>query len=129
MEEIWRDIKDYETLYQVSDLGRVKSMERLRIGNHGALTKVHEKIMTFKIDKNGYHCLSLSKDNKTKMKRVSRLVAEAFIPNPENKPEVNHKDCNKSNNNVNNLEWVSKIENEEHAKNNGKKKFKGNQYL
>lgn len=78
--------------YQVSNLGRVKSL----IG--------HEKILKPEI-RTGYYAVNLSKNNKQKSKRIHRLVAETFIPNPDNLPQVNHKDENKLNNNVANLEW------------------------
>lgn len=102
VEEIWVDIKGYEGLYQVSNLGRVKSLERIDSLGH----KRKEKI--FKPQKNkGYLRVSLWKDGKGKKYSIHRLVAIAFIPNPDNLPEVNHKDENKFNNNVDNLEWCT----------------------
>ena len=95
MEEIWKDIKGYEGLYQVSNLGRVKSF-------HGRTEK--EKILQPN-NKSKYSQLLLVKDKKRKIAHVHRLVAEAFIPNTENKPQVNHKDENRKNNRVDNLEW------------------------
>lgn len=100
MNEIWKDIKGYEGLYQISNLGRVKS---LKTG----------KIRKQCYDKDRYLKIELS--NKTqKSLKIHRLVAQAFIPNPLNLPQVNHKDGNKLNNNVNNLEWVSPSENTRH---------------
>ena len=105
--EIWRDIKGYEGLYQVSNLGRVKSLERYVKGKDG-LRLVKEIIMSISVCRtNGYFKVILHKDGKQKRYQVHRLVAEAFIPNPDNLPIVNHKDENKINNCVWNLEWCT----------------------
>lgn len=102
-EEIWKDVKGYEGLYQISNFGRVKSL-------------VYKgKIKELQTDKNGYARTSLWKKNNGSLKQVHRLVAIAFIPNPQNKSQVNHIDGNKKNNNVNNLEWVTPSENSIHA--------------
>ena len=116
MKEIWKDIDGYEGMYQISNLGRVKSLERK--DRMGRLVK--EKIIKPKDDKDGYKRLILYKDGKGKNYRIHRLVATTFIPNPENKPQVNHKDCNVSNNNVDNLEWVISLENNNHGDHNKK---------
>lgn len=92
--EIWKDILGYEGLYQVSNFGRVKS---LKFGK--------ERILKLTKDKDGYLIVNLYKNNKSKTFKVHRLVAEAFIPNPDNLPQVNHKDEDKSNNILSNLEW------------------------
>lgn len=97
MEEIWKNIRDYEGLYQVSNLGRVKSL-----GNNK--TK-KEKIMKPSVNKSGYLLICLSKNGYIKNYLVHRLVAQAFIPNPYDLPQVNHKDEDKTNNVVSNLEW------------------------
>ena len=86
MKEEWKDIKGYEDLYQVSNLGRVKSLNYRRTGN--------EMILSLRKHKNGYVYIGLSKNGKTKHLRVHRLVAETFISNPNNYLEVNHKDEN-----------------------------------
>jgi hypothetical protein len=101
MEE-WRDIEGYEGLYQVSNMGRVKSL------NHGK-----ETIMKPKIEK--YIRITLTKTNKRQIYYIHRLVAIAFIPNPENKPDINHIDGNKKYNYVENLEWVTPSENVRHS--------------
>ena len=108
MEEIWKDIEGYEGLYQVSNYGRIKS---LRKNNYLKLNEVK-----------GYLYAHLYKEAKRKAHRVNRLVAEAFIKNSENKPQVNHIDGNKQNNKVDNLEWNTISENLTHAINTGLKK-------
>lgn len=100
MEEIWKDIKGYEGKYQVSNLGNVRSL------NYRGSGKV--KLLRQTSDKKGYKRMSLYKNGKMKTCRVHRLVAIAFLPNPNNYKEVNHKDEDKSNNNVNNLEWCTR---------------------
>lgn len=103
MEE-WRDIKGYEGLYQVSNEGRVKSLARVWIMGKGG--KRHKGETTMKVPKSSRYCrITLTKDGIETNKSVHRLVAEAFIPNPNNYPIINHKDENTRNNNVENLEW------------------------
>ena len=98
MEE-WKDIKGYEGIYQISNKGRVKSLNYNRTGK--------EKIREGTVDNTGYKIISLSKNGKEKKYSIHRLVAQAFLPNPDNLPVVNHKDENKLNNNVENLEWCT----------------------
>lgn len=107
--EIWKDIKGYEGLYQVSNLGRVKSCERYKKGNN-CITKVNERIKKPSV-KNGYYFIVLYKDNKGENCYIHRLVASAFIDNPDNLPLVNHKDEIKTNNMVDNLEWCDRVYN------------------
>ena len=115
MKEIWKDIKNYEGLYQISNLGRVKSLKRYV--NHSGNSKrvVNEKILKPVIDNTKYFVVSLWKDNKHTRPHIHRLVAETFISNLENKPHINHIDGNKLNNSVNNLEWCTPKENIIHA--------------
>lgn len=112
-DEIWRDIKGYEGLYQVSNKGRVKSLDRYA-NNNGTLQFRPERILKQGIEKVGRtaRCtVALSKDAKITHKRVHRLVAEAFIPNPQNKPFIDHIDTNATNNMVENLRWATAKEN------------------
>ena len=114
MEEIWKDVVGYEGLYQVSNHGRVKSLEHFVPSIGGAIRKSPSKILTNCFDNNYYH-VTLYKGGRKKIFLVHRLVAEAFIPNPNNLPQVNHKDGNKLNNNATNLEWCSAQDNILHA--------------
>lgn len=104
--EIWKDIKDYEGLYQISNLGRVRSLERTMHKR-----KCENKILTLTSDRNGYLRVGLCSNGKRINAYVHRLVAQAFIPNYDNLPMVNHKDENKQNNCVDNLEWITNLNN------------------
>lgn len=99
MKEEWRDIVGYEGLYQVSNTGKVKSLNYRKTGR--------EKLLKPQTDKNGYLYIGIRKNGKRKFKKIHRLVAEAFLDNPNNLPEVNHKDENPSNNIVCNLEYCN----------------------
>lgn len=96
--EIWRDIENYESLYQVSNLGRIKSLPKFHQG---------ERLLKGRVDKSGYLYIGLIKDKTKKSYKIHRLVAKSFLENINNHPCVNHKDENKLNNNVDNLEWCS----------------------
>jgi hypothetical protein len=113
MEEFFKDIEGYEGLYQVSNLGRVKSLGKVNGLTKSRLKK--EKILKFGGNGKGYMMVSLWKDKKESRKLIHRLVAKAFIINKENKPYVNHLDGIKNNNNVENLKWVTASENTTHA--------------
>lgn len=105
MNEEWRDVGGYEGLYQVSNLGRVKSLEKMR----GAFPQ--KEMIKKQFYSNGYLRCQLHKNGKSRKIFVHRLVAEAFIPNPNNKPQVDHIDRNRSNNNIQNLRWCTAKEN------------------
>lgn len=102
MKEIWKDIKDYEGIYQVSNLGRVKRVET-------------DRVLKGCKNRAGYLRVRLSKNKIVFNKRIHRLVAESFISNSENKSQVNHIDEDKTNNKVSNLEWVTNRENANHG--------------
>lgn len=116
--EIWKDVVGYETLYQVSNLGRVKSLDmKLPYKRHGNnCFRVRKgKILTPAIMKNGYLRVEMSKDGTHKLNLVHRIVANAFIPNLNRYKEINHKNCDKCDNRVENLEWCDSSYNKKHA--------------
>jgi hypothetical protein len=121
-EEIWKDIKCYEGCYQISDKGRVKSLARSFCTPHGGIYFQDDKFLS-QGNVNGYKIVALS----GKTTSVHRLVGIQFLPNPGNKKQINHIDGNKSNNNVNNLEWATSKENHIHAVKTGLRKFKTGQ--
>ena len=104
MEEVWKPIEGTDGGYEVSNLGRVMSkMQR------------NPRIMPQTIQRSGYHYVMLHVNNKPTCRRVHRLVAQAFLPNPANMKEVNHKDGNKDNNRADNLEWCTRSHNVKHS--------------
>lgn len=107
MEEFWKDIKGYEGVYRVSNLGRVKSLDR--IDSSGK--KRSGRMMKPGYVGKGYLQIQLHINGKPKHFRVNRLVAQAFLPNTDNKPQVNHIDEDKTNNRIDNLEWTTSTEN------------------
>lgn len=106
MLEEWKDIHNFEGLYLISNLGNVKSIERYKRNNNG-IQLVRERLLALNPDKDGYLRVCLSKNGIHYAKSVHRLVAESFIPNPNNLPVVNHKNENKQDNRAENLEWCT----------------------
>lgn len=114
MIEVWKDIEGYEGRYQVSNKGRVKSLPR-KLWNGEGWFDYEGKIFTPRLDNHKYPMVDLTTKGKTKIYRIHRLVAKAFIPNPNGYNVVNHIDCNTENNNVDNLEWCTHKHNTQHA--------------
>ena len=112
--EVWKDIKDYEGLYQISNYGRIKSLERKTKYKY-----IKEKIKNLNSNRNGYLEVSLCKNGVKKPFMVHRLVAKHFLDSFDEKLDVNHIDCNKKNNNIKNLEMTTRSENIKHAWKNG----------
>lgn len=111
--EVWRFVPAYEGLYMVSNLGRVKSLDRVITYKDGRKACLKGMMLKQHKDKKGYIYVYLSKDGKSKFFYIHRLVAIAFIPNddPDNKKEINHKDENKQNNCAENIEWCDRTYN------------------
>ena len=107
MQEIWKDIKDFEGMYQVSNFGRARSVDRF-----DSMGRLHKgDIKAVSDNGKGYKIVRMYKDNKPKICYIHRLVATSFIENPDNKPEVHHIDSDRSNNKLENLQWVTSKEN------------------
>jgi hypothetical protein len=119
--EEWRDIPGQEGYYQVSNFGRIKTVSRRVESRPQVYITIPEKIRKIGIDSNGYSYVNFSKLGKQTTGFLHRCIAMAFIPNPENKKEVNHIDGNKQNNDISNLEWNTPLENSTHAWNMGLK--------
>lgn len=112
--EKWKDVVGYEGIYQVSDLGRVKRVKKTKGATEGKILK--NLLNKRKDNSEGYYYASLWRNGREHRITVHRLVALAFIPNPKNKPEINHKNGIKAFNRPENLEWVTKSENALHAR-------------
>jgi hypothetical protein len=127
VKEVWKDIPGYEGFYQVSNHGRVQSLDRLRICNGGGTVGIKGVILrpTFGGRGNGrYFQVRLRRNTPRRVPHkafyVAVLVARLFVPNPKNKPEVNHKDLDKLNNYFENLEWMTRSEQQTHARLHGR---------
>lgn len=116
---MWKSISGYEGYYEISDKGEIRSIDRICTDTKGR--KRHRPGILLKPDiaANGYYRVTLAKEGKKVQKYLHRLIAEHFIPNPNNLPQVNHKDGNKLNCNIENLEWVTEKDNVIHAYKNG----------
>jgi len=121
--EIWKDIRGYTGYYQVSNFAHVKSLARTVIRTNGYPFPIKEKILKPGLSK-GYLTINLCRNKQSKSTRIHKLVAKYFIPNPKHLPGVNHKNGIKTDNRVENLEWVSQRENITHAINSDKKSSK-----
>ena len=129
MEEIWKDIEGYEGLYQVSNLGRVRSLGRdlMRKSRYGTMAPYHINGRVLKpLHSQGDYCYVhlFDKDGTSTNQKVHRLVALAFVPNPNNLNEVNHIDEDKENNRADNLEWCKHVDNCNHGTRNGRSAVK-----
>lgn len=117
-DENWADIQDYEGYYQVSNMGRIKSLQRMIIDKNGSYRFFWEKILR-QSKSRGYLVVGLSIESQNKVKSVHRLVGIHHVPNPENKPEINHKKGIKIDNRATELEWMTHAENSQHAVDSG----------
>lgn len=117
-EEIWKDIPEYEGLYQASNLGKIKSLEKYNYKGHHNFEKILKQIE----NKNGYYYVSLCKNKKVKIYPIHKLIAKTFLQNPNNFSCINHKDGNKHNNCIENLEFCTYSHNEKEAYRIGLKK-------
>lgn len=115
MSEVWKAIPDFEGLYEVSSKGRVRSLDRLVTGSNGVTKLFRCKVLSPTPMNTGYLTISLSREGVARRHLIHRLVALAFLPNPDSRPEVNHKNGVKSDNSVNNLEWMGRGANIDHA--------------
>lgn len=121
MEEIWKPLHTLEHLYEISSLGRVRSLDKQIKGRPGCKSFIMKgRIIKTSIGPVGYLRLTVGVNRKPVNFNIHRLIAIAFIPNPNNLPCVNHKDLNKLNNSLNNLEWCTHSQNSKHAFENGK---------
>ncbi len=114
--EKWNDIVGYEGHYQISNFGRVRSVDRTEMNVNGINRKLKGSLKSTYTDRTGYVLVTLSKNNENKVYPLHRLVAQAFIPNPNDLDEVNHKDRNRKNNFLSNLQWCTSRENTHHAR-------------
>lgn len=111
MQEIWKEIKLYGRTYEVSNLGQVRTVEERLQRSSGEYYTIRPRVLKQRLNSDGYCQVTVGFHSKRTVVRVHRLVAMAFIPNPQNKEEVNHIDFDRTNNRVDNLEWVSHSDN------------------
>ena len=115
MKEIWKSITGFEGLYEVSSLGKVRSLPRYVACKNNSNRFINGKILNPSVSHDGYKYVDLSNKCIKYRFKIHRLIAISFIDNPKNNPQINHKDGNKLNNNVSNLEWCTNSENQKHA--------------
>lgn len=121
--DIWKDIKGYEELYAVSNTGKIRSKEKWVINStYHTQRLIKGRIMKPWLNKNGYYTIKLSKSSKRETIYIHQAVANLFISKVEYKPILNHKDGNKLNNHIDNLEWCTYSENLQHAYDTGLRK-------
>ncbi len=120
LSEEWRPIPGFEGIYEASNLGRIKRLRRVLVHNYGGDRILKEKLPAFRISGNGYYRIRLTFNKQKTFHFVHRLIAAAFMPCNDPSKQINHKDCNKFNNCIDNLEWVSGSENMKHAYRNGR---------
>lgn len=116
---VWKEVSGYEDFYQVNNVGEVRSLDRTTTFSNGRVKSFKGQNLSLSVAGAGYLMAQLSYNGEKKKQYVHRLVAKAFIKNDSNKPEINHKDGNKLNNSVENLEWCTSSENKKHAYKNG----------
>lgn len=115
MEERWKSVNGYEGLYEISNFGNVKSLKRTVVDCRGFNKTISEKVLKHRRHNHGYRYITLCRPGDYHNKLVHRLIAEHFIENPQNKPHINHINGNKADNRLENLEWCTQSENNQHA--------------
>lgn len=116
MNEYWKDIPGYENIYQASSFGRIRTKEgKTTFTKRHGIRHWNQRVLKQKSDKQGYKRVELWKNGEHKTRTVHQLVALTFLDNPSRKPLINHKDCNPSNNSIDNIEWATYRENLIHA--------------
>lgn len=116
MQEIWKPIPGYEGYYEASSLGRIRSVDRYTHNGWGSYTYHKSQLMKCRIVSNGYAHVKLTKNGQRSEPLVHRIIAVVFLPNPFNLPQINHRDGNKANNAVSNLEWCTGSDNQLHSR-------------
>lgn len=125
MEEIWKDVKGYEELYKISNTGKLRSKDRAILKSDGVIQHRRGILIALQLNSDGYLQGKLCKNGGMKTVSIHRLVAEHFLPNPNKLPEVNHKDYDRTNNDIKNLEWSTHTENVRHSAKAGRYKHYG----
>ncbi len=116
MEEVWKPIPGFEGYYEASNMGNIRSLDRFTKNRWGSCTFHKSQLMKCRIVKNGYAHVKLTKDGNKFEPLVHRIIADMFIPNPDNLPQINHKNGDKSDNRVSNLEWCTSSQNQLHSR-------------